>query len=387
MAKGQKKKIIELPVKLILTQEGTTFFMQRKKKPLKFKLAGNIEEYGISLEKFSPETLQRLLLTDYISKVEISESEFVSSRQEVMDLSKLIVYSLLYKQYDEFIFKQLINSPVIKKWNRQNPSSIIDEKTHINKKFITKMASQNSEMIKNTKREILEPLSSFIMRNNNLQPSEKNIQLFLSEKFLDNVRPIIWFIIIKFKMEGDFEFILKMLRTALVEYMDKTKIAEYIALMLMELIVNAENTNLRKEAQAIFPELSDPQEALLDSAIRKRLIAELELKKELVFVSWKLGGGTASIGAKGKIQITVYSKNEQSKAIRNSLNDLKNADINKNSLIDFYKNLPENEETNLGMYYISYLNDACEKVGVRFESGASMFENTDLTVMNMSFMF
>ena len=45
------------------------------------------------------------------------------------------------------------------------------------------------------------------------------------------------------------------------------------------------------------------------------------------------------------------------------------------------------EDLNLGMYYISYLNDACEKVNVRFESSANRFEDTDLTVMNMSFMF
>lgn len=61
-----------------------------------------------------PETIQRLLLVDYISKIEISKPEFVSSRQEVMDLSKLIVYSVLYKQYDDYIFKQILNSPVIK---------------------------------------------------------------------------------------------------------------------------------------------------------------------------------------------------------------------------------------------------------------------------------
>lgn len=63
--------------------------------------------------------------------------------------------------------------------------------------------------------------------------------------------------------------------------MDKTKIAEYIALMLMELILSAENMNLRKEALTLFPELDDPQEALFDPEIRRRLVAELEKKKNL----------------------------------------------------------------------------------------------------------
>jgi len=389
MAASEKKRILDLPLKLILTQEGSTFFIKRNKKLLKFKLAGNIEEYGISLEKFIPETIQRLLLADYISKIEISKPEFVSSRQEVMDLSKLIVYSVLYKQYDDYIFKQILNSPVIKKWNRQNPASIIDGKTRINEKYLANVLQQNESMIYEAKQEIVKPLFAFITKNNALSPEEKNIQLFLAEKFLNMMRPFTWFIITKFRMHKDFDLILKTIRTSLTEYMDKTKIAEYIALMLMELIISAENMNLRKEALILFPELDDPQEALFDAEIRRRLVAELEKKQELVFLSWKIGsGGIASIGTQGKLQITLYSKNEQSDAVRANLNDLKMADVDKNSLIDFYRALPEgSEDLNLGMYYISYLNDACEKVNVRFESSANRFEDTDLTVMNMSFMF
>ena len=306
-----------------------------------------------------------------------------------MDISKLIVYTVLYKQYDNFIFKQILNSPAIKKWNRLNPANIIDEKTKINEKFLAHILQKNEKVIYDTKREILNPLFSFIMKNKDFSPEEKNVQFFLSEKFLNYMRPFIWFILTKFQSYPDFDQILKTIRTGLVEYMDKTKIAEYIALMLMELVVSAENMNLRKESAVLFPELGDPQAAILDPAIRKRLVSELEKKQELVYVSWKIGsGGSAAIGTQGKIQITLYSKNENSEAVRASLNDMKAADVDRNSLIDFYRDLPEgNEDTGLGMYYISYLNDACDKVNVRFESSANCFEDSDLTVMNMSFMF
>ncbi|CEM62634.1 hypothetical protein DWQ65_06930 [Treponema phagedenis] len=389
MIAGERKQMLELPLKLILTDEGTTFFIKRNKKLLRFKLAGNVEEYGISLEKFMPETIQRLLLADYISKIEISKSEFVSSRQEIMDLSKLIVFSVLYRQYDDFIFKQILNSPVIKRWNRVNPASIIDEKTHINERFLANILKKNEQLIYDSKQEILTPMYSFINKNDQLRPEEKNIQFFLGEKFLNNLRPFTWFIITKFKSSADFETLLKTIRSSLAEYMDKTRIAEYISLMLMELILSAENMNLRKEAKKLYPDLTDGQEALFDPNIRRRLVAELERNQELVFVSWKLGGGsTTSIGTQGKLQVTLYSKNEQSEAVKNNLNDIKNTDVNKNSLIDFYRDLPEGQQdSNLGMYYISYLSEACEKVNVRFESSANRFENSDLTVINLSFMF
>ncbi len=205
MATGEKKRILELPLKLVLTQEGSTFFIKRKKKLLKFKLADNMEEYGIYLQRFTPETVQRLLLADYISKIEISKPEFVSSRQEVMDISKLIVYTLLYKQYDDYIFKQIIGSPAIKKWNRQNPASIVDEKTKINEKFLGKVLQSNEKIIYDTKQEILNPLFTFIMKNKDFSPQEKNVQLFLGEKFLNNMRPCIWVLITKIKYNNDLE--------------------------------------------------------------------------------------------------------------------------------------------------------------------------------------
>lgn len=386
---ASKNKLINLPLKVILTQEGSTFFIKKKRKLLKFRLAGNVEEYGIALENFDPATIQRLILMGYVAKIEVSKSEFISSRQEVMDLSKLIVFSVLYNQYDEFVFNKLISSDIIKKWNRQNPANIIDEKTRINDKILANVLEKNKEELHKTKMGILEPLHAFIMKNEELEPAEKNIQLFLSEKFLDYIRPFTWFIITKFrKSEEQFAELLKTIRTSLVEYMDKTKVAEYISLMLMELIISAENTNLKKEIGVLFPDMKDQPDALFDPAIRRRLVLELEQKQELVYLTWKIAGGNASLGATGKIQITLYSKNEEAERVKSSLNEVKNTDTEANSLLDFYKKGGDAEEPgNMGMYYISYLNEACEKVHVRFESNVNHFADSDLTVMNMFFMF
>jgi len=170
--------------------------------------------------------------------------------------------------------------------------------------------------------------------------------------------------------------------------MDKAKIAEYISLMLMELVVSAENTNLRKEVTNMYKGAVDPNTVMFDPSIRKKAIAELARRHELVFLSWKLGGGNSSIGTQGKLQITIFNKDDQSETVRESINDKKNADLKKKSLIDFYKEIPEGEEdTNLGMYYLSYLSEACDKVNVKFESMANQFRDSDLTVINLSFIF
>ena len=145
---------------------------------------------------------------------------------------------------------------------------------------------------------------------------------------------------------------------------------------------------MKKEIGVLFPDMKDQPDALFDPAIRRRLVLELEQKEELVYVTWKIAGGNASLGATGKIQITLYSKNEEAERVKANLNEAKNSGTSENSLLDFYKKAGDAEEaTNMGMYYISYLNEACEKVHVRFESNVNHFADSDLTVMNMFFMF
>ncbi len=384
MGSQERKALIELPVKVVLSDIGTTFFINNKKNLKKFKLADNVEEYGIILEKFTPSSLQRMILVDYIVKVEISTCEFMKIRQEVMDIAKLITYSILYRQYDSYIFQRVLSSDVIKNWNRKNPANIIDEKTKINDSFLQNVLKEKEKDIAEIKGAILAPMYSFISKNSSLLPDEKNVQLLLSEKFLNNLRPFTWFIITKFKDSDGYDLLIKNIRTSLAEYMEKAKIAEFVALNIMELVANAENSNLKREAKAIFKGSIDMNAVLFDPNIRRQVMDSLLRKGELVSVSWKIGSRGSSIGTHGKLQVTIYNKESQYNKMKETIDEKKSADLKKKSLMDFYKELPEGESnTELGLYYLSYLSEACEKVNIKFESLVNQISGTDLTVITL----
>lgn len=384
MASQERKANIELPVKVILTDVGTTFFIKNKRNLRKFKLADNVEEYGILLDRFTPASLQRMILIDYVSKVEISNGQFVTIRQEVMDIAKLIIYSMLYRQYDAYIFQRVLSSEVIKNWNRKNPANIIDDKTKINDSFLQNVILEKAKDIEEIKQNILSPMYAFISKNSSLLAEEKNIQLLLSEKYLNNLRPFTWFIIAKFKGSDGYDSLIKDIRTSLAEYMEKAKIAEYVALNIMELATNAENSNLKREAKAIFKGAVDMNAVLFDPNIRRQVIDSLERKGELVYLSWKLGSRGSSIGMQGKLQITIFNKESEYEKMKEAFDEKKSADLKKRSLQDFYKDLPDGEgNTELGLYYLSYLSEACDKVNVKFESMVNQMSSSDLTVISL----
>lgn len=384
----KKKFILDLPLKVILTEEGTSHFLSHKKQLLNLKLADNRSAHGVSMEHFSPGSLQNMILLDYISKMEISMPEFVSRRQEVMDLSKLIVFSILYKQMDREVSSELIKCECVRLHNRSNPSSLIDEKTVIPEKTLRATLAMKDSTIQSAKKTILDPVWKSIMANSEYSPEEKNVYLLMTEKFLNRLSLMNWFIIVKFYKSEGFTEILSILRQFLATYMTKSKVAEYISVMVMELALNSENNNIRKAAKYLYKGIDNSDTLIFDPEVRQKIVKELQRKHELVFLSWSLGGGSASIGKQGLLQITLYNKDDEFQEVKENLESKMSANLNKKSLIDFYKQMPEGQEgTDLGLYYFSYLEDACKKVNVKFESIVNQSSQSDLTVINLKFNF
>ena len=382
MSAAEKKFVLDLPLKVVLTDDGASHFISNKKKLLRFRLADNAEEYGISMEHFSPMSIQNMILVDYISKIEISMSEFVSRRQEIMDLSKVIVYSILYKQFDRQIFSQMRECDCVRHHHRTNPSQLIDEKTRIPEKQLRNILSFKDNAIQQSRQAILEPVWKSIMSNPDYTPEEKNVYLLMTEKFLNRLNLMNWYIITKFYKTEGFSQIMSILRQSLAQYMDKSKVAEYISVMVMELALNSENSNMRKEARILYQGIDNADTLIYDPDIRKKIVEELARKHEFVSLSWKIGGGSTSIGKQGALNITLYNKEDEFQEVKENIESKLSADLHKRSLIDFYRQMPEGEEgTDLGLYYLSYLDDACKKVNVKFESLVNQFTTSDLTVI------
>ncbi|MDR2184082.1 MAG: hypothetical protein LBO80_00215 [Treponema sp.] len=388
-----KKDVFELPLKFIFTETGASVFMRQNKRLVRMKMGDYTEEYGISLEKVTPASIQRMLIIDYISKIEVSGVEPVASRKEIIDLSKLIVYGLLYRQHNIAALTRILAAEPVKKWNRANPFTVLDEKTQFKEGFLELFLRGHGDEIASVRKDILKPIAASIAKNEQLQPDEKNIRMLLCGKFLDELNPIIWFVLLKFKGSPDagggrsldFFTLVGEIRNSLAEFLEKSVVAEYAALMIIELAVNIENSNMLREKQVLESgKQIDMRTILADPNLRSALIEELRRKNSLVTFSWKIGGGSSSIGTGGRFQLTLYDKDSHFQEIRDSIETKKMTDLSRRNLSDLYQDLArKGADSELGLYYLSYLNEACERVGVKFESMVN--EVQDTTIITLSF--
>jgi hypothetical protein len=123
---------------------------------------------------------------------------------------------------------------------------------------------------------------------------------------------------------------------------------------------------------------------LFDPNVRRQVIESLQRKGELFYLSWKLGSRGSSIGTQGKLSVTIYNKESEYEKMKEAIDEKKSADLKKRSLQDFYKDLPDGEaNTELGLYYLSYLSEACEKVNIKYESLVNQISGSDLTVISL----
>jgi len=390
MAEEKRKKILELPMKILFNEEGINFFIKSNKKLSKFKLADEVEQYGIFFDSFSPPSVQKMLLVNYIAYMEISRPEFMSKRQDVMDLSKLITYGTLYRRFDEIVFSKVLDSEVTRHWNRANPSSIIDRKTVVNDASLIQAIDKNKTVVAGIKQGILKALVDAVQANAELLPEEKNIQLFLADKFLSILRPFTWFILLKFKDNEAVNLLLADLQVILKEFMVKAKIAEFLSLMTMELAAMAENSNIQSFAKSRYKGTLDPMAVMYDPEMRKMIVEEMRVRNQNVFLSWKLGGeASRTLNSRERLQVKIFNKETGFADLKKSVDDSKNQNVKARSLMDFYKDVPDESagNTELGLYYLSYLSEECQKVGVHFESLVNQIRESNLTVITLNLLF
>ena len=208
----------------------------------------------------------------------------------------------------------------------------------------------------------------------------------MSEKFLNRLSLMNWYVIILFFQQEGSEKINVAIRHLLQEYMEKSRIADDISLLIMELVANNENDNLKKAAKILYNGIEDTNSILFDPEIREKLFNELKRQHKLVTLQWKMGGGSTAIGKQGRLQITLYNQSNEFQQVKDNIADKMSTDTKKKTIIDFYRELPDGEEgVDLGMMYFSYLDESCKKVGVRFESIVNQI--SDLTVINLIFNF
>lgn len=360
MNSNMKKGVIDIPMRVIFTDEGVSYFTRSGKKINRFRLSDGVEEYGIHVVDFSPMTIQRMQLFGYISKLELPLQDVVSKRREIIDLIKLMTYGMLYRQFNTVFFEHVVESDMITNYNRHNIKNPIDYRTKINQSVLNTFFQKNLSAINETKRLILEPALKRLEGSDSLQASEKIQYSQLAKKYLENLDPLIYFILTIHNGSTGYYELVRTGQRDLAHFMDKASIPEYLALMLVELLMNMAMSHSG------------------GSALQKLL------SDDNIYVLLRLSKKRYEKGDRARMHFMISNQKSGFDDMKQKINNRISANISGKSLKDFYEGTPQiAENMNLGLYYLSYLNEACKKVAINFESFVNRSERDGNTTIHV----
>ena len=390
MAANERKQFISLPLKFVFTETGASALLRQNVKINRLKMGDQTEDYGVLMDKITPDFLQRMIMMNYISKIEVSGVEPAESRTDIVELSKLIVFSILFRNFADVSLEQLLTSNPVKQWNHLNPSLVIDEKTQFKEGLLQSFVEQHMDELKEIQSELMEPIYNNIDSDTALEQDEKEHRKEILQNMFSSIHPLGWFTVLKFRKTRDFHFLIRAVRLCLVESLKKTNLAEYSSMMLMELASNIVNLNIQKEAKQLYGnENLNVKQLILDPQLRLPVIESLRKKNNLLTFSWKLGGTSLAIGTRGRFQVVLYDQDINFAATRESMSQSKSADVRRFNLSEFYKKLHQSgNDLDLGMFYLSFLDEACNNMGIKFESMVSQtqFSGRGQTITTLTFL-
>jgi hypothetical protein len=284
------------------------------------------------------------------------------------------------------MFKILLDSDFVKQWNRTHPTRVIDSSARFNDQYLKTALHEKRNEIQELAGNILAPIVHDIRCDRSLTPRERTIKEYTAEKHLTFLRRITWYLLISQELRTS-PVLLSQVRSCIREHLAKAHIAEYLALMVMELATYTETDKMTKFAKTHFRHEYIGQ-LFFNEEFRNRVLKRMVSKQELLYMQWRFKGSGNSITNDCKMQVTLLNKAAEYRTLKRQIENQSRINTQGRSLLDFYSQIPEEKlDTQLGLYYLSYLDEECRKRDIRLETMVNQLSQDDLTVIILSLFF
>jgi hypothetical protein len=366
--KKKSHPAIGLPADIILNDKGLELCHKKSIPCRELTNARGIRKEGFIWLNFKASVLQNMTVNDLIESVEIKRTEYSSVRMELIDLTKLIMYGLVYRKFISEFRSELVSSKQFEQLKRKHPGIITDDLT-CSKKHAEKFFTDNNINLSILKNELLMGPYALIDNNPKIDNKTGDESRQILHKLLSTIDTGTWFILyMVLKGEGRTK-LLNNLNRIMISNLKKTEIAEYLALILLELLQNSER--LHYEYIARKRKLIKDGESILkylqDSSFRNLVASYAKNNKKSIRITYSIKSNSDD-DKRLRFNISIINDGVMPESMRSLLQEQANAGTG-SSLADFYyANEGNMSGSGLGMHYLSYIEDACREQGINFDA-------------------
>lgn len=363
------KGFIDSPASIVLSAEGVQVLSKSRTTIQRVPARGGQPKEGLLSQAFNAATVQKMIMNSYIDEIYYASAEFLTKRQQIISTTNLIIYAMLYKMLSPTLARKVIDSPVLREYNRRNPKAAILDFKHVPQKVMDDFLVKNKAVLARIEHEMIDAVLSRIMADTKLPEEDKIVRMRSLEKFVRWVDKRIWYlylIIYQTPLKAEIE---KAYVDLFFQYLDNTQIAVHAGNLVMEFIQNAEKAHLERVIVRNHLAPADKvDEYLRSKAHREQAIALAARNKQQLEVTWHFHTDRVSAGKAFNVKIILSNYGLINEATRASLAQKLKTDTAGIGLADFYEQPSESGKlgAGLGLLYNSYLEDVCREKGIRY---------------------
>lgn len=363
------KGFIDLPANILLSADGFQV-LSASKTPIRRLTArdGQARE-GLFSQAFNAATVQKMIMNSYIEEIYYASGEFLTKRPQIISTTNLVIYAMLYKMLSPTLARKVIESPVLREYNRRNPRSAIQDFKAIPQKVMDDFLTKNKAILARIEHEMIDAVVVRITSDKNLSEEDKIVRMRSLEKFVRWVDKRIWYLYLIIYQTP----LKKEIETAYVDlffqYLDYTQIAVHTGNLVMEFIQNAEKAHLERVIVRNQLARRDQVDAYLRNKLHREQVVQIaERSKERLEIAWHFQTDRVNIGKTYNVKIIISNFGLINESTRDSLAKKLKTDTTGISLSDFYEDSGETGKlgAGLGLLYNSYLEDVCREKGIRY---------------------
>ncbi len=377
-----------MPSKIFLTAEAVNHLLANNSRMSQVLSLENENLYGFQTQKIGPASLQSMIVRRYLSRIEFSRVDLLTYKNGVIDVTKLVVFALLYMRFEKQFSKLVYDSESVRRWNRTNPARLIDDQTRLSEQAIKKVLQNRKDDLVKLHEEILSPVLQTAREDSTLSDEERTVHGHLCRRYLREISPRIWYIFLLLCSGYEREDLIASMSEILGNYAHKSQVGEYLALIIVELMMHAEYTNMLDYARMTMGGAVQIEDLILNDKLREHIVSEMEKNDRSLFVSWNLAPRGPSIDRGQKLTVSIYNREWEFESVRSEVNDKMGRDMSHRGLMTFFQEAASSSfNTGLGLNYLSYLKDACKAVGIYFDSTVTKIPRLEWTMVTLLLQF
>lgn len=363
------KGFIDLPASIVLSADGIHVLSASRTTIQRVPARGGQSKEGLLSQAFNAATVQKMIMNSYIEEMYYASAEFLTKRSQIISTTNLIIYAMLYKMLTPTLAKRVIESPVLREYNRRNPKAAIVDFKSVPQKVMDEFLTKNKAVLARIEHEMIDAVISRIMADTKLPEEDKIVRMRSLEKFVRWVDKRIWYlylIIYQTPLKAEIE---KAYVELFFQYLDNTQIATHTGNLVMEFIQNAEKAHLERVIVRNHLAPRDKvDEYLRNKAHREQAIGLAARGKERLEITWHLHTDRANASKSYNVKIILSNYGLINEATRANLAQKMKTDTAGVALADFYEQPSEAGKlgAGLGLLYNSYLEDVCREKGIRY---------------------